>query len=202
MLSGRARARGSRGACGTVCRCTARGTRGRRRARVSRGSAGSGPRPRWRGVSSASGGTPSSEFPSVAVCDLRGHERIAERALELPADLDDADLHPGLDADRVAEAEVRAGAVRTDELLVRQDGSLDSHPGGEAAVRRDRFDLDDPRALFVQEARMRDVSHACDPVSTPEALVETRAPDLARRALGLRAAVDEFVTRQIGRAHV
>src|SRR5436189_6337562 len=41
-------------------------------------------------------GTPSSEFPSVAVCDLRGHERIAERAFELPADLDDADLHPGL----------------------------------------------------------------------------------------------------------
>src|SRR5436309_1859178 len=70
-----------------------------------------------------------------------------------------------------------------------------SSPGGEAAVRRARFALADPRAFFVPEARMRDVSHACDPVPTPEALVETRAPDLARRALGLRAAVDEFVTR-------
>src|SRR5439155_879748 len=121
--------RGSRGACGTACRYTARGTRRRRRARVSRGSPGSGPRPRWRGVSSASGGTPSSEFPSVAVCDLRGHERIAERAFELPADLDDADLHPGLDADRVAEAEVRARAVRTDERNLDHDESPSSTYG-------------------------------------------------------------------------
>jgi len=52
----------------------------------------------------------------------------------------------------MAEAEVRTRAVRTHDLLVRQDGSLDSGPSRDAAVRRDRLDLDDPCAFFVEEA--------------------------------------------------
>src|SRR2546425_11277689 len=121
------------------------------------------------------GGTPSSEFPSVAVRDLRGHERVAERVFELRPQFDDANAHPGVDADRVAEAEVRARAIGAKDLLVRQDGSLDAHPGREAAVRSDRFDLDHPRSFLGQEARMRDVPHAGDPVPTPEGLVEACA---------------------------
>src|SRR5437899_537189 len=168
---------------------------GGRTVRASRGSRGSGPRPRSRGVSSAGGGTPSSVFPSVAVRDLRGHERVAERAFELRPEFDDANAHSRFDADRVAEAEVRARAVGANDLLVRQDGSLDAHPGREAAVRSDRFDLDHSRSFFVQEAWMRDVSDAGDSVPAPEVLVQACAANLARRALGLRPAVDEFVAR-------
>src|SRR2546422_1075992 len=127
--------------------------------------------------------------------DLRGHERVAERAFELRPEVDDANAHPRFHADRVAEAEVRARAIGANDLLVRQDGSFDADPGREAAVRWDRFDLDDPRAFFVQEARMRDVPDAGDPIPAPEVLVEAGTADLARRALGLRPAVDEFVAR-------
>jgi len=42
---------------------------------------------------------------------------------------------------------------------------------------------------------MRDVSDAGDSVPAPEVLVEACAANLARRALGLRPAVDEFVAR-------
>src|SRR5438445_3965130 len=56
---------------------------------------------------------------SIAVRNLRGYERIAERAIELPADLEDPDPRPRLDADGMAEAEVRARAVRAHDLLVR-----------------------------------------------------------------------------------
>jgi len=132
-------------------------------------------------------------LPSVAVRDLRGHERIAEGAFEFPADLEDPDPRPRFDADGMAETEVRTCAVRTHDLLVRKDGPLDSGPAREAAIRRDRFDLDDPGAFFVQEAWMRDVSDPRDPVPTAEILVEARAADLAWLAFGLRPAVDEFV---------
>jgi len=136
---------------------------------------------------------PSSDFLSVAVRNLRGHERIAEGAIELLSDLEDPDPRPRLDADGMAEAEVWARAVRTHDLLVRQDGSLDSGPRREAAIRRDRFDLDDPGPFFVQEAWMRDVSDPRDPIPTAEILVEARAADLARLTFGLRPAVNEFV---------
>src|SRR5437879_11815844 len=93
----------------------------------------------------------------------------------------------------MAEAEVRTRAVRPHELLVRQDGSLDSGPSRDAAVRRDRLDLDDPCAFFVEEAWMRDISDPRDPIPTAEILVEARGADLARLAFGLRPAGDECV---------
>src|SRR5437667_12474487 len=130
---------------------------------------------------------------SIAVRNLRGYERIAERAIELPADLEDPDPRPRLDAHGMAEAEVRARTVRAHDLLVCQDGPLDSGPGRETAVRRDRFDPDDPGAVVRQEAWMRAVAVPRDPILTAKILVQARAADLTRLAFGLRPAVDEFV---------
>src|SRR2546422_3640540 len=146
-------------------------------------------------MSSASVGTLSSDCASVPVRDLRGHERVTERTVELGADLDDPDPRAGPDADGMAQPVVRTRRVRAHDLLVRQHGALDARPGREAAVGRHRLDLDHPRALFVQEARMGDVPHPRDAIPTAQILIETRPADLARAALGLGPAVDEFVAR-------
>src|SRR2546422_1330608 len=146
-------------------------------------------------MSSASAGTPSSDCASVPVRDLRGHERVTERTVELGADLDDPDPRAGPDADGMAQPVVRTRRVRAHDLLVRQHGALDARPGREAAVGRHRLDLDHPRALFVQEARMGDVPHPRDAIPAAQILVQTRPADLARAALGLGPAVDEFVAR-------
>src|SRR3989475_3056587 len=146
-------------------------------------------------MSSASVGTLSSDCASVPVRDLRGHERVTERTVELRADLDDPDPRAGPDADGMAPPVVRTRRVRAHDLLVRQHGALDARPGGETAVGRHRLDLDHPRAFFVQEARMDDVPHPRNAIPTAQILIQTRPADLARAALGLGPAVDEFVAR-------
>src|SRR2546422_2021344 len=146
-------------------------------------------------MSSASVGTLSSDCASVPVRDLRGHERVTERTVELRADLDDPDPRAGPDADGMAQPVVRTRRVRAHDLLVRQHGALDARPGREAAVGRHRLALDHPRALFVQEARMGDVPHPRDAIPAAQILIQTRPADLARAALGLGPAVDEFVAR-------
>src|SRR2546426_4117927 len=146
-------------------------------------------------MSSASVGTLSSDCASVPVRDLRGHERVTERTVELRADLDDPDPRAGADADGMAQPVVRTRRVRAHDLLVRQHGALDARPGREAAVGRHRLDLDHPRALFVREARMGDGPPPRDAIPTAQILIQTRPADLARAALGLGPAVDEFVAR-------
>src|SRR5213594_48775 len=126
---------------------------------------------------------PSSES-SIVVRDLRGHEGIAERALELRSDVEHADPGAGLDPDRVTRLEVRTGRVRADDFLVREDGSLDRGSTRKAAVRGHRFDLDHTGALLVQEAGMGDVSDPPDPVAVADLLVQARAADLAGSARG------------------
>src|SRR3989454_10959511 len=137
---------------------------------------------------------PSSES-SVVVRDLRGHEGIAERALELRSDIEHANPGAGLDPDRVARLEVRTGRIRAHDFLVREDGSLDRGATRKAAVRGHRFDLDHASALLVQEAGMGDVSDPPDAVAVADLLVQTRAVDLARPARRLGPAVHEFVAR-------
>src|SRR3989454_5626453 len=146
-------------------------------------------------MSSASAGTLSSDCASVPVRDLRGHERVSQRTVELRAELDDADPGAGPDADGMAQPVVRTRRVGAHDLLVRQHGPLDARPAREAAVGRHRLDFDHPSALFVQEARMGDVPHPRDAIPTAQILIETRPADLARAALGLGPAVDEFVAR-------
>src|SRR3989475_1644136 len=146
-------------------------------------------------MSSASAGTLSSDCASVPVRDLRGHERVSQRTVELGAELDDADPGAGPDADGMAQPVVRTRRVGAHDLLVRQHGPLDARPAREAAVGRHRLDFDHPSALFVQEARMGDVPHPRDAIPTAQILIETRPADLARAALGLGPAVDEFLAR-------
>src|SRR2546422_5853394 len=85
---------------------------------------GGSPPPRSPGASSSEEEKPSSDA-SCAVCDLRRHERIAERALELRSDFNNTDPRAGLDSDRVARGEVGTGRVRAHDLLVSEDGPLD-----------------------------------------------------------------------------
>src|SRR2546428_13191138 len=146
-------------------------------------------------MSSASAGTLSSDCASVPVRDLRGHERVSQRTVELRAELGDADPGAGPDADGMAQPVVRTRRVGAHDLLVRQHGPLDARAGREAAVGRHRLDLDHPRAVFVQEAGMGDVPHPRDAIPTAQILIQTRPADLARAALGLGPAVDEFVAR-------
>src|SRR2546426_9891503 len=103
-------------------------------------------------MSSASAGTPSWDCASVPVRDLRGHERVSERTVELRADLDDADSRAGPDADGMAQPVVRTCRVRAHDLLVRQHGPLDGRPGREAAVGGNRLARDHTGARFVAEA--------------------------------------------------
>src|SRR3989442_1778235 len=146
-------------------------------------------------MSSASAGTLSSDCASVPVRDLRGHERISQRTVELRAELDDADPGAGPDADGMAQPVVRTRRVGAHDLLVRQHGPLDARPAREAAVGRHRLDFDHPSALFVQEARMGDVPHPRDAIPTAQILIETPPGHLARPALGWGPGVDNFGPR-------
>src|SRR2546426_9959721 len=154
-------------------------------------------------MSSASVGTPSSDCASVPVRDLRGHERVTERTVELRADLDDPDPRAGPDADGMAQPVVRTRRVRAHDLLVRQHGALDARSGGQAAVGRHRLDPDHPRALFVQGARMGGLPHPPDATPTAHTLIPTRPPALTRAALRMGPAVREIAARPrlaLGRA--
>src|SRR5438034_3147969 len=131
---------------------------------------------------------PSSDA-SCAVCDLRRHERVAERALELRSDFDNTDPRARLDPDRVARGEVGTGRVRAHDLLIGKAGPFDRGSARKAAVRRHRFDLDHAGALPVQETGMRDVPDPPDPVAVPDLLVQARAANLPRSPLGLSPAV-------------
>ena len=95
---------------------------------------------------------------------------------------------------RMTGAVVRASAVRAHDAVVPHDRPFDRRAYGEAARRRSGRDLDDARPLFVEQARMGDVSHRGHPVPSSDLLVQADGPDLARAAFGLRSSIDELGT--------